>query len=500
MTSFSDLQEFFNSKKMNMIIASDAEPRVHTIKNGKIVIKNSAGGVAVALDPIAQATNATFIARAKSEEEKKTVDKSGFIAINGQYGNYTLKKLFFEKEDVDNYYYGFSNQTLWPMCHVAFEEPTWNDDWFESYKKINKEYANAIKKSLVSNKTNFVWINDYQLALVPHYLGKPKNTIIAMFWHIPWPTWEIFRILPYKKEILTSLLGCDFLAFHRGYQARNFIQTVERELQTRVDDETQKVYFNKYSTIVRNLPMGIDVDVIKNSVEKEETNDGILKEVVKNTLGIKNNSSDPLDNYFEKYKVMLGVSRLDYTKGIKYRFKAIDKFFEENKKYIGKATYLAIIAPSREPIPSYQRVKKQAFDLAEEINKKYQTKDWKPINIIYQVFDRKDIINFYHKADVCIVTPVDDGMNLVSKEFVVASSLSQNPGMLVLSQFAGSAIDLTSALIVNPYDIKEAAVAIKTALEMPKKEKIQRTNKMISLLEENNIYEWGLEFIRQASS
>ncbi|HVZ67210.1 MAG TPA: trehalose-6-phosphate synthase [Patescibacteria group bacterium] len=483
-----------------MIIASDAEPRVHIIKDGKLTIQNSAGGVAVALDPIAQATNATFVARAKYEDEKKALDRNNSIQIEGTGGKYLLKKLFFDKKTVDNYYYGFSNQTLWPLCHVAFEVPKWTDEWFEDYKKVNREFANTIKKSLVPGKKNFVWLNDYQLALVPYYLGKPKDTTVAMFWHIPWPTWEIFRILPYKKEILTSLLKCDYLAFHRGYQARNFIQTVERELQTRVDDETQKVYYDKNSTVVRNLPLGIDADVVESMVDKEKEEGGLLKEVVKRTIRRKPKALDSTDALFDEYKVVLGVARLDYTKGIKYQLLSIDKFFEENKKYIGKTIYLSIIAPSREPIPSYKRVKDEALALAKEINEKYQTKNWKPINLIYQVFERKDIINFYNKADVCLVTPLDDGMNLVSKEFVVASSLASNPGMLVLSQFAGSAIDLTSSIIVNPYDINEVSKGIKEAMEMPKKEKIVRMKKMTAQLEENNIYEWGMEFIRQATS
>ncbi len=492
MTQFSDLQNFFNDRNTNMIIASDASPRVYVVKNGELVLESTAGGVAVALDPIAQATKATYIGRAKNPDEKKST------LIEGTGGNYTLKKLFFDKETVENYYAGFSNQTLWPLCHIAYEEPKWTNEWYESYKKVNRDYANAIRKSLVPGKMNFVWVNDYQLALVPLFLGREKNMITAMFWHIPWPTWEIFRILPYKKEILISLLGCDFLAFHRGYQARNFIQTVERELQTRVDDETQKVYFNNNSTVVRGLPMGIDVDVVK-SLVKEEDNDGILKEVVRKTLGIKNDNAHPLDVYFNKYKVILSVSRLDYTKGIKYQLQAIDKFFERNHKFIGRAIFLSIIAPSREFIPSYKRVHDEALELADSINKKYQKGDWKPINLIYQTFDREDIINFYSKADACIITPVDDGMNLVSKEFVVATSLSKDPGMLILSQFAGSAIDLTSALIVNPYNIDEVATAVKNALEMSRNERIKRIKDMTTQLEENNVYQWGMEFIRQAS-
>src|SRR5207302_1494552 len=186
------------------------------------------------------------------------------------------------------------------------------------------------------------------------------------------------------------------------------------------------------------------------------------------------------------------------TKGFRHRLRTLDRFFEKNPEYIGKVVYLGIIAPSREAIPSYKRVKKNARELAAEINKKYATEDWQPIHLIYDVFTREDVVNFYHKADVCLVTPLDDGMNLVSKEFVVASSLSSDPGMLVLSQFAGSAVDLSQAMIVNPYNVDEVSLAIKRALEMPKDEKVKRIRQMADMLKEKNVYEWGLDFLKGA--
>lgn len=499
MTTLSDLRDFFKTKNCRMIIASDAETRVSVIKDGNHIVEFPAGGVSVAFDPIAQATNAYYIARAKNPEERRVLNSNSEMTVKGAAGDYILKRLFFDSKLINEYYYGFSNQTLWPLCHVAFVEPTWTNEWYKSYRKVNEEYAKAIKHALDPRKKNFVWINDYQLALVPYLLGKPKNTTIAMFWHIPWPTWEIFRILPYKNEILKSLLATDLLAFHRGYHARNFLDTVEREMQSRIDRETQRVYLNKNSTYVRNLPMGIDVDVISSLVDVEEKKNGLWR-ALHETFGNKEKSNKFLDSYFKKYKVIFGVDRLDYTKGITHRLQAVDRFFEKNRGYIGKAVYLGIIAPSREPIPAYQKVKKDVMALTAAINEKYGTSSWRPIHIIYNVFERREIINFYHRADACLVTPLDDGMNLVSKEFVVASSLSSNPGMLVLSQFAGSAIDLTSALIVNPYDIEEVADAIKKALEMPISEKKIRVKQMAENLSEKNIYDWGIEFIKAATS
>lgn len=498
MTSASDLHNFFKTRDMKMIIAADAEPRVSKIVKGKIVTENPAGGVSVALDSIAQATNAIYIGRAKSIEEKDMVDKNGMLTIKGVNGDYSLKRLFINPEEADKYYSGFSNQTLWPLCHVAFEEPRWTDDWYQAYKKVNQVYAEAIKKAIPWNKKTFIWINDYQLALVPLFLGRPKNAVVSMFWHIPWPTWEVFRILPYKDEILRSMLQCNFLAFHRGYQARNFLQTVERELQVRIDDETQTVFLDKNTTQVKNLPLGIDVDIVRSTVKLNEKGNG-LEAAIKKTLTPIGDEQHDIDWYFKRYKVIFGVDRLDYTKGLKIRLMAINKFFEKNPSAKGNAVYIGVLAPSRQTITSYKNLRKDVEALADEINEKYGTKSWKPVHLLNSSFQRNEIIKFYSKAHVCVVTPRDDGMNLVSKEFVVASSMSDNPGMLVLSQFTGSAIDLTQALIVNPYDIDQVAGAIKRALTMPLKERSERINQMTSLLEENNIYEWGENFIKAAS-
>ncbi len=494
MTSFGDLKDFFYTQEYKLIIVADGEPCTSIVKKDGIIDQLPAGGVTVALDPIARATQALYIARAKKEEERLALDADDKMLLGNADGNYILKRLFFKPQDLTNYYYGFSNQILWPLCHVAFEQPLFHDEWFTGYKKVNKQFAQAIKQE-IHGKT-VVWLNDYQLALTPSYLGRMDNVLIGMFWHIPWPTWEVFRILPMKKELLLSLLSCDLLAFHRGYQARNFLNTVERELEVRIDRETQTVHFQNHVTKVRSLPLGLDVDVVRSQVRKEEEETSLAK-TIREMLGIEEEKEHPLDWYFDKYKVIFGVDRLDYTKGIAQRLRGIDRFCEKNPEYIGKAVYLGIIAPSREDIPSYKRVRKEAKELANAINEKYGTSQWRPIHLIHSLFKREDVLNFYRKADICAVTPLDDGMNLVSKEFVIASSMSSDPGMLVLSQFAGSATDLDAALIVNPYDTEEVAAAIKTGLEMKKEEKVKRITHMVEMLEENNVYEWGYNFLRE---
>lgn len=496
MVEYSDLQTFFKNLKIKVIMAADAETYVHERKGGQIAVKLPAGGVSIALDPIAKASRATYIARAKTKEDKEVVDRGNKIAVGQNGDNYTLKRLFIPIEEFDSYYNGFANQTLWPLCHVAFEPPQFHKAWFEGYKKVNQRFADAIKQEL--NGKSFVWIHDYQLALVPKYLNDPKNTTVAMFWHIPWPTWEVFRILPNKKEILESLLHCDFLAFHRGYQARNFLRCIERELEARIDEETNTVYYNNRLTRVGNLPLGVDTDVISSLMEGA-SNQNIISQLFKGFLRIgASTQKKTYDEFFAKNKVILGIDRLDYTKGLRVRLQAIDRFFEKNPAYRGKLVYFGILAPSREAIPAYKQLKKEIRELAEQINEKYAKNDWQPIRMVYEIFSRKEIINFYQKADVCLVTPLDDGMNLVSKEYVIASQNSEDPGCLILSQFAGSAIDLTSALIVNPYNVDEVVFNIKKGLEMNSKEKRDRIKKMAETLKERNVYVWTEDFVKAA--
>ncbi len=500
MTSFANLQEFFYDKDYNLIVVADAEPFVHkTGKDGQQIVEIPAGGVAVAFDPVARASRGIYVARGKTEEDKMVLDAKQHVPSPDK--SYVLRRLFFPPDQIEDYYYGFSNQTLWPLCHVAFERPIFSNEWYGGYEKVNQQFAQAIKDELSNLSTNkqktVIWLNDYQLSLVPKYLGHPKDTTIALFWHIPWPTWEVFRILPQKKELLESLLQCDLIAFHRGYQARNFLQCVERELEARIDVETSKVYYKKHVTTVKNIPMGVDTDVIKNLVDVTSSS-ALVADFIKQAIGTPKSEESLVDKIFQEQKVILGTDRIDYTKGILLRLQAIDVFFSKYPDYKEKTTYVGILAPSRSEIPSYIALKEQMVSLAKTINTKYATADWQPIHLATGIFSRKDIMNAYSKSSVCLVTPLDDGMNLVAKEFVIASSFSENPGMLVLSQFAGSAIDLVSSVIVNPYDIDQTADAIKKALDMSPKEKRERMQAMTAILEERNVYHWAENFMEEA--
>lgn len=500
--AFTDLQEFCRANKLRLILASDAEPVVSVKKDHGTTTYVPAGGVAVALEPLARASNCVYIARGKTKEDKQNLNLSGKIRIGKDNQQYELKRIFLSENEMTGYYYGFANQTLWPLCHVAFEPPIFHNSWFDQYKRVNAKFAKAIEGEL--KKGALVWINDYQLALVPSLLKK-SEAMIGFFWHIPWPTWEIFRILPQKRAILESLLCCDFIGFHRGYQADNFIETVERELEARIDRENSRIFYKNHVTTVVKLPMGIDTDVVKTlaqNLPQIAPQKPVITEWLHKLLRIQKKTEAPvkelpMQHLFKHYRVILGVDRLDYTKGLRARLDALDMFLTNYPKYKKKVVYLGILSPSREQVPAYKKLKQEVFKRAAEINRKHRTTTWKPIVLLSTVLSRQTLVQLYKKSEICLVTPLDDGMNLVSKEYVMAANQNDKPGMLILSQFAGSSIDLTESVIVNPYDREAVAIAIDAALSLPDKERRSRMNMMAQTLEERNVYRWTEEFITQ---
>lgn len=495
MTSYFDLKDYFAEKKYKLVIASDAEPFVHKKHEDKIVTEVPAGGVSVALEPVARAAGATFIARGRTEEDKAMTDNKGYMEVQSGTDAYTLRRLFFTPEQIENYYFGYANQTLWPACHIAFEQPNFDPLWWRGYLDVNRTFAKAIEEE--AKEETLIWINDYQLAMTPGFIKPSPKRVIALFWHIPWPTWEIFRILPHKRQLLESMLAADFIGFHRKYQADNFIDTVTNELEVRVDYERNTIFHKDHQTTIHSLPMGIDNDVITSLAEPEDT--VFLTAFVRSILGIAP-SEKPLEEIFSKNKVILGVDRLDYTKGLPHRLKALWRFYEKYPEFRSKVTYVGFAASSRDQIPSYKLLRKEVEGLAQTINQIYGTKDWQPIHLYPGIFSRRELIELYKHAALMLVTPLDDGMNLVSKEYSIAASLSNDPGMLVLSQFAGSAKDLSQALIVNPYDTESLADAMYTGLKMPSKERKDRIQAMANILHEHNVYEWAMRFAKEVEN
>ena len=468
-------------KNKKFIVAIQREPYVNIKSNEGIKLEKVAGGAHILLDGILRQIGGLMVAIGSGNADVETADEKGRILVPPKEKSYTLKRIFLKKKDLDGFYYGFANQTLWPMCHAVFIKPKFSQGWWESYVKVNQQFADAIIEELDGQEA-FIWINDYHLALLPQMLKQRSEKLtIGTFWHIPWPTYEIFRICPWRKELLEGMSGSDFIGFHRGYHMENFIECSRRELQVIVDSEPRSILYKDHATKLANIPAGIDYHEIK---EKLEMHKNVTRSIFKHDFDIDT-----------KY-VAIGVDRIDYTKGIVERLKIIDRFLTLNPEFIENFTYLSIGAPSRLHIPEYQKYNREILDLIEKINWKYSTSTWQPIVFVDKVLAREKVFSYYKVADVCLVTSLDDGMNLVAKEYVICSDNTK--GMLVLSKFTGAAKDLKSAVLINPYDTEDSAKLLKYALTMPKEERLKRNKQMEEVIKENNIYDWAIKFIGKA--
>lgn len=458
------------------IVVSNREPYVHVLKKGKIECQRGAGGVITALDPVMQACHGIWVAYGNGDADRKVTDKQGKIKVPPGKSSYTLKRVWLTKEEEDGHYYGYSNQALWPLCHMAFQRPTFkNEDW-NFYKKVNEKFAKAVIEE-VGDKKAFVWIQDYHLCLLPKYLKEmaPNQLIVAHFWHIPWPNHEAFRICPQKKEILEGLLANDLLGFHIRHHCDNFLDSVDREIESKIDRERFSVIRKGHETIIRPYPISVDFDGINEfSISTEVTSA----------------QNDLIDEFgLSGHKVLLGLDRIDYTKGIPERLLAVDRLLEKHPGLKEKIVFLQMGEISRIHIPKYKALNDEINALVEEINWKHSTDSWKPIILVRRHLAFHELIAFYRIGDVCIVSSLHDGMNLVAKEF--ASSRPEGKGMLVLSQFTGAARELEDAILINPYDRDDFSNGIFEALNLSEEECNKRLIKMREIIQKSNIFRWA---------
>ena len=464
------------------VVVSNREPYSHTYDGKKIKCARTVSGLVTPLDYIMRVTKGIWVAAGSGDADKEASNEKGEVMVPPENPRYTLKRVWLSEKEVNHYYYGFSNDTLWPLCHIAHVRPNFSKKNWEYYKRVNEKFANVILEK-VGNKKAFIWIQDYHFALLARFLKKKNpNLVVAQFWHTPWSAAEIFKICPWKREILEGLLANDLLGFHLNYYGRNFFDSVAEELEAKINYENFKVSYKNHQTIVKAFPISVDYQLIHFLSARSR--------ISRKKLTEKYISGD--------YKYLcLSVERADYTKGVPERMQAIDRFLEKYPEYQGKFVYLGIIPQSRIKIPAYQNLFKKIISLAEEINQKYSSNSWNPIVLTDNIFDSEELIPFYKNADICMVTSLDDGMNIVAKEFVAAADSKK--GMLILSQFTGAARELDDAVIVNPYDIEQMADAIKTALEMSSKERLERMNRMKKTVKKNNVYRWASKFILELS-
>ncbi|MCQ9207446.1 MAG: trehalose-6-phosphate synthase [Omnitrophica bacterium] len=465
-----------------LIIASNREPYVHIHKEGKIEYIQPVGGAVTALDPVMKVCKGTWVAYGSGNADKEVVDKKNEVGVPPDNPKYKLRRIWLNKDEENGYYYGYSNKAMWPLCHMAYTRPAFDEVDWAYYKIVNKKFADTIL-NVVGNKKAFVWIQDYHLLLLGKLLKeKNKNLLTAHFLHIPWPNTEAFRICPQKREILKGLLANDLLGFHIRYHCANFMETVKLEMEARVDTEKTSVTYGGHEVFIRAFPISVDFEEISDAAQSKDTAKAVKK--LKDEFSIN-------DGLF----VMAGLDRIDYTKGIIEKVRAVDRFFEKFPEYKGKVLFIQKGGLSRMHIPEYKNLNEELNGLVEEVNWKHSTEKWAPILFIRKHMTRKEIIALYKIADACIVSPVHDGMNLVCKEYIAAKK--DLNGALILSRFTGAARELDGAIFVNPYSREDFARAIKKAIELPRAEKQKRMRRLRSVVKENNIYKWAGKFLEE---
>jgi alpha,alpha-trehalose-phosphate synthase [UDP-forming] len=466
----------------HLFVVSNREPYEHVLRGGSVEAFVPASGLVTAMEPILRACAGTWIAHGAGEADHETVDSHDRLLVPPDEPQYTLRRVWLTAEEEQRYYYGFSNEGLWPLCHIAHTRPIFRSEDWEAYRLVNAKFAQAVLEEMEGVEDPTVLVQDYHFALLPRMIKEKRpDARVAIFWHIPWPNPEAFGICPWQAQLLEGLLGADLIGFHIQSHCNNFLNTIDRTLESRIEWERFAVNRGGHFTQVRPFPISVDCkDAPLAPANGNGQRPALLKklELEVDYLGI-------------------GVDRLDYTKGIPERFRGIECFLERNPFYQGRFTFVQIGAPSRTHIGRYQDLISEVESEAERINRRFQAKHWKPIVFLKRHHDHHEIEPFYKIADLCLVTSLHDGMNLVAKEFV--ASRDDEGGALVLSLFTGASRELQDALIVNPYDTGQLAEAIRLALEMSPHERTDRMRRMRRTVRQHNIYRWAANLIAAVS-
>jgi trehalose 6-phosphate synthase len=468
----------------DVIVVSNREPYIHEHRDGEIVIQRPASGLVTAVEPIMRACSGTWIAHGSGSADRAVVDAHDRVAAPVGEPGYQIRRLWLTAEEEQGYYYGFANEGLWPLCHIAHVRPTFRAaDWLH-YEAVNRRFADAvIEEARMADPV--LLVQDYHLALVPRMIRErlPDATIIT-FWHIPWPNPEAFAICPWREELLDGLLGSSILGFHTQFHCNNLVDTVDRQLEARVDRETFGVSYRGQRTLVKRYPISVDWPP---AAAREAPPVPECRRRVRERLGL------PAD-----HRIGVGVDRLDYTKGIEERFRAVERMFEIHPEWIGRFTFVQVAAPTRASIEEYRAYEERVRTLAAAINARFGRAGADAIRLVVKHHTAEEVFEYYRGADLCFVSSLHDGMNLVAKEFVAARD--DDAGVLILSRFTGAARELPEALVVNPYDAEQCASALATALAMPMRLQRARMRLMRGLVHEFNIYRWAGRMLLDAAT
>ena len=475
------LRQFLQGERS--VIIANREPYMHVKSPNGVKVIHPASGLVTALEPVMRACSGVWVAHGSGSADRETVDIKDRIPVPPGEGSYLLRRVWLTEQEEKGYYYGLANEGLWPLCHVAHARPVFRSEDWAHYVSVNRKFANAVCQE-VDRDDPIVLVQDYHFGLAPRMIREtlPRATII-MFWHIPWPSAERIGICPWREELISGILGSSVIGFHTQLHCNNFIDSVDAFMESRIDREAHAVVQGGRSTLVRPYPISIEWPVrwLEDAVPIHQARVDVRRE-----LGL---APDAL--------LGVGVDRLDYTKGIEERLQAVGELLRRNPEFRGRFTFLQLAAPSRTKIDRYRELNERVGTVAESINDTWGVGTYRPIVLLQTHHEPAAVFRYYRAADLCYVSSLDDGMNLVAKEFVAARDDEQ--GVLVLSQFTGAARDLTEALIVNPYDMGQSSDALALALRMPADEQRERMRSMRRLVSEFNVYRWAGRMIVDAA-
>ncbi|MGA8732216.1 MAG: trehalose-6-phosphate synthase [Terracidiphilus sp.] len=472
------------SGSSRIFVVSNREPYMHVRQGRETVCIVPPSGLVTALEPVLRACDGVWIASGSGNADATAVDEFDRLRVPPDDPRYTLRRVWLSNEEESSYYDGFANEGLWPLCHIAHTRPIFRASDWESYQRVNERFASAVLEEMEGSVAPVVFVQDYHFALLPRLLKVARpDARVAIFWHIPWPNPEAFAICPWQAELLDGLLGADLIGFHIPLHCNNFLDTVDRVVEARNDREHMTVRRHGHLSAVRPYPVSVafeggprhPIEVVDVEMEKRERK--LARQELLREFGVRAES------------MAVGVDRLDYTKGIVERLLAFEELIEKHPWHSERLTMVQIAAPSRTRIPSYVELARRVDETVERINQRFQTAHWKPIVLIDRQCTHEEVNRWYRAADLCLVTSLHDGMNLVAKEFVAARD--DEDGVLVLSKFTGAAVELRDALLVNPYDIAGVAETMHRGLEMDRAERRQRMQRMRRQVAEHNIYRWA---------
>lgn len=467
-----------------LIVVSNREPYEHIREGDEITVRRTIGGLVTALDPLLQAVGGTWVAWGSGSADREVTDAHDGVSMPPGEDRYRLRRVWLDDEEVEKFYEGHVNQTLWPLCHLQTEKVRFLRSEWDVYQSVNRRFAQAVCEEL-QGREGIVWFQDYHFATAPAMARDmcPQATLLQ-FWHIPWPPWEIFRQHPQRRALLEGMLGCDLIGMHIDLYCDNFLDCVVRGLGVPVDLERRQIVVGDRTVRVRAFPISVDAQHIA-TIAADPKTERLMERLRKRYAP-------------EGQKIGVAVERSDYTKGILLRLRALHQLFAQYPQWREKFTFIQVTPPSRGKIPAYFHFQRQMQRLIADINATFRTVRWQPIVHVQTARPQEELVALFHIADIAVVSVRQDGMNLVAKEYVAARGDEQ--GVLLLSEFAGAAEEMPQAVPINPYDVEGFAHAMHAALSMPPEEQRWRMRQLRQQLFDHTVYDWIRDILEATDS